>query len=153
MHQRLLMEARALAEEKRFDHALDLLAVDEQPGTQALRAEIYWQSGSWALSGQTAEQALGERYKDNTPLSDSERKTLMRAAVAYSLANDQASLDRIRGEFAPKMRGTPDAAGFAVVTQRIDLQGVAFRDAAAQLASIDTLKAFMQELQKTPIAK
>lgn len=153
MHQRLLMEARALTEQKRYDHALDLLAVDEQPDTQALRAEIYWQSGNWALAGQTAEQALGERYKDDKPLSDSERQTLMRAAVAYSLANDQTSLDRIRSEFAPKMRGTPDAAGFAVVTQRIDLQGVAFRDAAAQLASIDTLKAFMQDLQKTPLAK
>jgi hypothetical protein len=35
-----------------------------------------------------------------------------------------------------------------VVTQRIDMHGLAFRDAAAKVASIDTLKSFMQNLRK-----
>ena len=94
-----------------------------------------------------AEQSLGERYKDDKPLGDLEREEVMRAAVAYSLANDQASLDRLRTNFMPKMKGTPSAVGFAVVTERIDLQGVAFRDTAAKVASVDTLKMFMQEVQ------
>lgn len=146
-HQRLLMEARALTEEKRYDHALDLLAVDQQTDTQALRAEIYWKSGNWPLAAKAAEDALGERYKDDKPLSDLEREEVMRAAVSYSLANDQPSLDRVRANFMPKMKGSPSATGFAVVTERIDLQGVAFRDAAAKVASVDTLKMFMTELQ------
>jgi hypothetical protein len=146
-HQRLLMEARALTEEKRYDHALDLLAVDQQADTQALRAEIYWKSGNWPLAGKAVEDALGERYKDAAPLTDLEREEVMRAAVSYSLANDQGSLDRLRTNFMPKMKGTPNATGFAVVTERIDLQGVAFRDAAAKVASVDTLKMFMAELQ------
>ena len=44
-------------------------------------------------------------------------------AVAYSLANDEASLDRLRENFAPKMTGTPDASAFAVLSQSIDLHG------------------------------
>ena len=72
----------------------------------------------------------------------------MRAAVAYSLANDEASLDRLRDHFGPKMKASPDASAFAVVAQRIDAHGVAFRDAAAQIASIDTLQTFMKDFRK-----
>ena len=70
----------------------------------------------------------------------------MRAAVAYSLANDESSLERVRSNFGPKMAHSPDASAFAVVTQRIDMHGLAFRNAAAQVASIDTLQTFMKDL-------
>jgi len=144
-HQRLLMEARALAEQKHFDRALDLIAVDQQPDTVAMRAEIQWKSGNWPVAGKLAEESLGERYKDDKPLGDIERQTVMRAAVSYSLAGDQVSLDRLRNNFWAKMKASPDAATFTVVSERIDLQGVPFRDAAAKVASVDTLKAFMLE--------
>ncbi|MDR3525691.1 MAG: tetratricopeptide repeat protein [Rhizomicrobium sp.] len=147
-HQRLLMEARALADQKHFDRALDLIAVDQLPDTIAMRAEIYWKSGNWPVAGQKAEEALGERFKDDKPLSDTERECVMRAAVSYSLAGDQTSLDRLRSNFTPKMKASRDATAFAVVTERIDLQGIAFRDAAAKVASVDTLKAFMLDFSK-----
>ena len=69
-------------------------------------------------------------------------------AVAYSLANDEASLDRLRKNFTPKMTGTPDASAFTVLSQSIDLHGVAFREAAQQIASTDTLLAFMKDFSK-----
>ena len=72
-------------------------------------------------------------------------------AVAYSLANDEASLDRLRQHFAPKMQGTPDASPFAVLSQDIDLHGLAFRDAAAKIASVDTLQAFMKDFGKRQV--
>ena len=147
LHQRLLLEARALAEEKHWDQALDLIAVDQQPDTVRLRAEIYWQSGNWPQAGQSAEQALGERWNDAVPLTPDERQNAMRAAVAYSLANDETSLERLRTHFAAKMKGSPDANAFQVVSDRIDLHGLAFRNAAAQIASIDTLKAFMKDIK------
>ncbi len=71
----------------------------------------------------------------------------MRAAIAYSLANDETSLDRVRDHFGPKMRNTPDTNAFAVVTQNIDRQGLAFRETAAKLASIGTLEAFMKDFK------
>ncbi len=147
-HQRLLMEARALAEQKQWDQALELLAVDQAPDTQRLRADIYWQSSNWPLAAQTAEEALGTRWNEASPLTAEERQTAMRAAVAFSLANDEAGLDRLRTHFGVKMKASPDASAFAVVTQRIDLHGLAFRDAASQVASIDTLKTFMQDLRQ-----
>ncbi len=72
----------------------------------------------------------------------------MRAAIAYSLAGDETSLDRLRAHFGPKMKSSPDASAFAVVTQKIDTQGVAFRDMAGKIASVDTLEGFMQDFKK-----
>ena len=147
-HQRLLLEARAFAALKQWDNALDLIAVDPAADTARLRADIYWESGNWEIAAQNAEELLGARWSDATPLSTGEREDVMRAAVAYSLANDETSLDRLRAHFGSKMNASPDASIFAVVAQRIDGHGVAFRDAAARIASIDTLQAFMKDFRK-----
>ena len=147
-HERLLLEARALAALKQWDQALDLIAVDDAPDTRRLRADIYWESGNWAIAAQKAEQLLGKRWSDAEPLTAEERHEVMRAAIAYSLANDEASLERLRGHFAAKMKNSPDASAFDVVTQRIDTQGVAFRDVAGKIASIDTLETFMKDFRK-----
>ena len=147
-HQRALLEARSLAALKQWDQALDMIAVDEQPDTRQLRADIYWESGNWAVAGQKVEDLVGDRWSDANPLSSDERREIMRAAIAYSLANDETDLERLRAHFAAKMKASPDASAFAVVTQDIDSQGTAFRDQAAQIASIDTLETFMQDFRK-----
>jgi hypothetical protein len=69
----------------------------------------------------------------------------MRAAITYSLAGDQASLDRLRDHFTAKMSSGPDASAFTVVTQEIDSHGVAFRDLASKIASVDTFLAFKKD--------
>jgi tetratricopeptide (TPR) repeat protein len=147
-HARMLLEARSLAALKQWDQSLDLVAVDESPDTRQLRADIYWESGNWPAAGQKAEELVGDRWKDTTPLTADERRELMRAAIAYSLANDEASLDRLRTHFSGKMNASTDASAFTVVTQNIDLQGVAFRDLAGKIASVDTLETFMQDFKK-----
>ncbi len=147
-HQRNILQARALAALKQWDQALDMIAVDDQPDSRRLRADIYWESGNWAVAGQKTEELIASRWNDATPLSADERRSVMRAAIAYSLASDQPSLDRLRTHFAAKMKASPDASAFAVVTQNIDMQGVAFRDMAGQIASIDTLQTFMQDFKK-----
>lgn len=147
-HERIILEARAFAALKQWNNALDLIAVDDSSDTVRLRADIYWESGNWAIAGQKAEELLGERWNDTAPLTPLEREQVMRAAVAYSLSNDEASLDRLRDRFGPKMKASPDANAFTVLAQRIDAHGVAFRDAAAQIASIDTLQAFMRDFKK-----
>jgi hypothetical protein len=145
MHDRLILEARAFAALKQWDNALDLIAVDQSEDTKRLRADIYWESGNWAVAGQKAEEMLDTRWSDAAPLTATERSEVMRAAVAYSLANDEASLARLRAHFTPKMNGTPDANMFAVLSADIDQHGLAFRGAAAKIASVDTLQAFMKD--------
>ena len=148
MHQRMLLEARAFAALKQWDNALDLIAADQAEDTKRLRADVYWESGNWAVAGQKAEEMLDTHWSDAAPLTDTERAELLRAAVAYSLANDQVSLGRVRAHFMPKMKGTRDANLFAVLSADIDQHGLAFRDAAARIASVDTLQAFMKDFSK-----
>jgi hypothetical protein len=148
MRERMLLEARAFAALKQWDNALDLIAVDQSDDTKRLRADVYWESGNWALAGQKSEEILGNRWSDGSPLTDIERSQLLRTAVAYSLANDEASLARVRDRFAAKMKGTPDANLFQVLSADIDQHGLAFRDAAARIASLDTLEAFMKDFSK-----
>jgi tetratricopeptide (TPR) repeat protein len=147
-HARMILEARAFAALKQWDNALDLIAVDDQPDTRRLRADIYWESGNWEVAGQKAEELLGASWSDPAPLPDNDRILVLRMAVAYSLASDGDSLDRLRQHFAPKMQNTSDAKAFGVLSQQIDMHGVAFRDAAARIASVDTLQAFMKDFGK-----
>ena len=148
MHERMLLEARAFAVLKQWDNALDLVAVDQSDDTRRLRADIYWESGNWALAGQKTEELLNTRWSEPTPLTNEERGQLLRTAVSYSLANDEASLARVRDRFAAKMKGTPDETLFNVLSADIDQHGLAFRDAAARIASVDTLQAFMKDFTK-----
>jgi hypothetical protein len=148
MHERMILEARAFAALKQWDNALDLIAVDQGDDTKRLRADIYWEAGNWAIAGQKIEELLEARWSDAAPFSEAERGQVMRAAVAYSLANDETSLSRLREHFSAKMKGTPDANMFAVLSADIDQHGLAFRDAAAKIASVDTLGAFMKDFNK-----
>ena len=148
VHGRLILEARAFAALKQYDNAVDLIAVDESPESRQLRADIYWESGNWAVAGQKIEDMLTARAATPAPFSDAERTDVLRAAIAYSLANDEKSLERLGTAFMPRMKATPDANLFAVLIQPIDMHGLAFRDAAAKIASVDTLKSFMRDFQK-----
>jgi tetratricopeptide (TPR) repeat protein len=148
LHERMILEARAFAVLKQWDNALDLIAVDTAEDTKRLRADIYWESGNWAVAGQKSEEMLETRWSDAGPLSDADRAAVLRMTVAYSLANDEASLARVREHFAAKMKATPDANLFAVLSADIDAHGLAFRDAAAKIASVDTLQAFMKDFAK-----
>ncbi|MGN6515898.1 MAG: hypothetical protein ACTHLR_08660, partial [Rhizomicrobium sp.] len=87
----------------------------------------------------------GTSWSEPTALSDGDRVLVLRMAVAYSLANDGDSLNRLRQHFASKMQNTADAKAFSVLSQEIDMHGVAFRDAAARIASVDTLQSFMKD--------
>jgi hypothetical protein len=148
LHDRLLLEARGFAALKQWDNALDLIAVDNSPDTRRLRADIYWESGNWAVAGQKSEELLDTAWSDAAPLSQDQRAQVLRCAVAYSLADDEASLARIREHFTPKMKATPDANLFAVLAADIDAHGLAFRNAAAQIAQVDTLQSFMKAFDK-----
>jgi len=148
VHQRMILQARALAAVKQWDQALDMIATDDSSDSRQLRADIYWESGNWDIAGQKAEALAVPASADTKPLSDETRADVLRAAIAYSLANDEAGLDRLRKNFAARMGVSRDASAFAVVTQKLDTQDAEFRDMAGQIASVDTLEAFMKDFRK-----
>lgn len=147
--QRRLIEARALSELGRTDSAVGLLARMETADAVRLKAEAYWIGERWQMAGETFEQLLGESAAGKEPLSAVQRNDVLRSAIAFVLADDRLGLDRVRQKYDAKMAGTPDESAFVVVTRPLNRDSIAFRNLAREIASIDTLEAFLERFRKT----
>ena len=100
--QRRLIEARAWIQLNQLDHAAEILGTDSTVEGTALRAEVAWRKRDWATAGKTFESSLGERWRiPEQPLAPEDESKLLRAAVAYSLALDDAGLERLRERYQP----------------------------------------------------
>jgi hypothetical protein len=145
--QRNLIEARALADLHMYDEAIDLIATDLSTEADRLRADVYWDAQRWPDAAAKIEAMLAARYEGFTPLTEIERADLMRACVAYSLAGDTASLERLRTRFGAKMAQSPDAKAFAVMTQAPDVTGDDYKNLVKRVSSADTLAAFLTDFR------
>lgn len=143
--QRRLVEARALSDSGRTNTALELLSTMSGSDALRLKADVLWKAKRWREAGERLEALLGSRWQDAVPLDDQERQDVLRIGIAYALANDQLSLDRLRGKYRTQMAASPQAHTFDVVTQPIQSQGGEFRDVARTIASLDTMRQFLQE--------
>ncbi|MBN9671393.1 hypothetical protein [Roseibium aggregatum] len=146
--QRNIVEARALTESGRPDLALELVRNMRGSDVDRLRADTFWAAESWRDAGEQLEAMHGSRWSDNIPLDDLERRDILRAAIAYSLAGDQLSLERLQTKYMGKMADSPEALAFEIVTRPVASQGVEFLEVANRLAEIDSLETFLQEYRR-----
>lgn len=146
--QRNIVEARALTESGRPDLALELVRNMRGSDVDRLRADTFWAAESWRDAGEQLEAMHGSRWSDNIPLDDLERRDILRAAIAYSLAGDQLSLERLQTKYMSKMSDSPEAMSFEVVTRPIEAQGVEFLEVANRLADVDSLETFLKEYRR-----
>ena len=115
--ERRALEARALMDLGRFDHALEVLGDDASPAALEVRAEVLWKQENWAGAGALYERLLGDRHLDAaTPLSAADETRLIRAGVGYSLGKDDAGLSRLAQRYAPfvEKARSPDALRIAL---------------------------------------
>ncbi len=147
---RFILEARALSEMGRVDLAMDMINGYEGQEVTQLRADILWHAERWQPAAEALELAVGERWQHETSLDDLARKNVMRAAIAYVRANDNLGLERLRARFLSKMKTTPDARAFDVVTAPVitPSEGEAFRDVVRSVAAIDSLNSFLEDYKK-----
>ncbi len=146
--QRNIIEARAMTESGRPDLALELVRNMRGADVDRLRADTFWKAQSWREAGEQLEAMYGSRWSDNIPLEQIERDDILKAAIGYSLAGDQLSLDRLRTKYAKKMADSPQSASFEVVTRPVAAQGVEFLDVVKGIAATDTLDTFLQEYRR-----
>jgi tetratricopeptide (TPR) repeat protein len=144
---RLMIEARALSDIGRHDFALEVIAGLEGRETLRLRADIYWASRQWQKAAEHIELLYGDRWKSFEPLTDTERADMLRAGVAYALADDKIGIARLRDKYAAKMAQGPDGRAFDVVTGGLGPSSLEFREVARIVASGDTLQGFLRELK------
>lgn len=152
---RQLIEARALASLKQYELALDLLSEINGPKAEDLRAEVYWESQNWDAAGQATEaiaEATSAGHAATLALSDDVRFNVMRSAIAYSMGGNDKGLARLRAKFGARMASSVDGSAFAVVSDPIETSGVAFRQLAGRVASINMIERFVTSLKDDPIS-
>ena len=135
--ERRALEARALTELGRYDHALEILGNDNRAAARDVRAEILWKQQSWGPAAAIYEAQLGDRHRETAiPLTADEENRLIRAGVGYSLAENATALDRLARNyqgFADKAR-SPGAVRLALA----GLDGVDGLGSTRDLASLST---------------
>jgi tetratricopeptide (TPR) repeat protein len=98
--ERRALEARALMDLGRFDHALEVLGADASPEARDVRAEVFWKQQNWAGAAALYEGLLDDRFRNPAALTIAEEARLIRAGVGYSLANDSVALSRLSRNYS-----------------------------------------------------
>lgn len=140
--QRRVLEARALVDVGRYDLALDMLAGMGGRDTELLRIDAYWKARRYREAAESIE-TLYTADIDRGSLTPVARMNVVKAAVGYVLANDQLGLSRLRNRFSDIMSRAPEWPMFAFVTDTVDTSAEEFRILARQIASVDSLNAFL----------
>lgn len=146
--QRRILEARALIDAGRAQLALDLLNNMDGRDAEALRIEAYWKDKRYRDASEQIEFVYSSDGVPET-LGLSARKQILRAAVGFVLANDRIGLARLRNKFTPVMEPTPEWPMFDFVTELVTQSSADFRQLASEVASTDTLSAFLQSYRET----
>ncbi|WGM30138.1 hypothetical protein [Brevundimonas sp. NIBR11] len=146
--ERRALEARALMDLGRFDHALETLDGDRSPEAQQVRADIFWKQENWAGAAALYEARLGDRFKDTArALTPDEESRVIRAGVGYSLARDAGALGRLSRNYAPFEERAKSGAAM-----RIALDGLNGMDGGAQsfaglTAGADTFAGWVNQMK------
>ncbi|MDO8534831.1 MAG: hypothetical protein Q7S17_08850 [Xanthobacteraceae bacterium] len=141
--QRLLIEARALSDTGRHDGALELINNLTGPEADRLRADIAWAAKNWREAGERIEKLLGERWKNDAPLSETERHDVLRAVLAFALGNESIWLSRLREKYADKMGAGSESKVLTMVSSPEGTNAKTLAQAAKALSAFDSLGNFL----------
>lgn len=145
--QRLVLEARALSDTGRHDLALEVVSGMSGREVERLKADIYWSGKRWRQAAEQIERLYGERWRDFAPLSEPERADILRAGIAYALAEDALGLDRFRQRYLPKMSETPDQRAFEIVTMPYADANPDFKEVAKTAGNSNPLDGLLREMR------
>ncbi|WP_082510984.1 MULTISPECIES: hypothetical protein [Methylobacterium] len=145
---RALLRARALSDLSRTDLALETIEGETGADAERLRADILWTGRRWREAGEAHEALVGDAWRRRAPLDDAARTDVLRAAIAYGLASETLSLERLRAKFAGPMAESVDARTFALLSQFNATRTAGFREIAQKATSAQTLQAFLSEYRK-----
>lgn len=140
--QRRILESRALIDAGRQELALELISKLDGKDADILRVDGYWKSKNYAMASELLE-VLNAPVEGLTQLSQPARMSVVKAAVGFVLAGDKLGLSRIRSKFSEQMANSAEWPLFEYVTRDIAPQSVEFRKVAREVASADSLDAFL----------
>lgn len=154
-NERRLIEARAWAAVGRYDSALEIIERDTTREGGDLRAEIAWKQKNWAAAGPMLEKALGDRWKNPAALTSEEEGKLLRTGVAYSLAGDDAALERLNRQYQGFYEGARNPEALRVALSGLPTSRLSIADLGRTTADNEAFFGWvgkMKERFRTPNA-
>jgi tetratricopeptide (TPR) repeat protein len=148
---RRVIQARALIALGRYDDAREILESDRSADAQDVRADLAWQTHDWPGAGKLLEVSLGPRFRSTQPLDAADSGKLLRAAIAYSLAGDQAGLARLRDRYGKLAEGSPDPNMLKVALAGT-ADGAASEAPTQALADADAFAGWVQAMKTRLLA-
>jgi hypothetical protein len=136
---RMLLKARALADQGQSNEALALLNDDQFPEGLSLKADVLWRQNRWP-EAVVALQKLAVDYRDQGqndvkgPLPD----LVLKMAIAMSLDDNKKGLGLLVSEYGDYMGKTPRAEAFNLITKP---------SRGSSLADLETLKSQVGEVE------
>ena len=137
---RRLLEARSLAALERWDPALELLERARERAAQELRADILWKTERWADAGAAYRALLPSGV-----FSAADGENALRAAIAYSFAQNNAALQSLAGLHGASVARTPSGGAFAAIVERRTAAAVPLDRLGAELDEATALERFMDD--------
>ncbi|HTK35684.1 MAG TPA: endoglucanase [Caulobacteraceae bacterium] len=145
---RRMLEARAWLQLGQFDHATEILGKDASSEAQEVRAEIAWKQHSWTDAGKTLEIRLGDRWKQDAPLTPDEETKLLRAGAAYSLAGDEQALTRLRTRYAKFGDGARAPEAMKVALSGGAAGALTASDFSRAVSDVDSFAGWVERMKK-----
>jgi tetratricopeptide (TPR) repeat protein len=146
--QRRMIEARAWLALNQNDHALELVDKDKSPDADVVRAEVAWRTRNWPQVGALLEKSLGDRWKNPQPLAPEQEAMLLRAGVAYSMASDDAGLERLRCHFESFVTQARSADALRVALAGPEAMPALTRDFGKVAADTDLFAAWVERMKQ-----
>lgn len=142
--QRRMIEAAALAELGRTDHAAELIEFDTSADASRLRTEFYMRANNWTQAAQNARATLPTVKSVFEP---EEAGEVLRTAVATSMARDRAGLNDLVTRYGDVMAKSAYAEAFKVVTDPGIPDPAALQTAVASLTGGSPYNGLMKRLR------
>ncbi len=153
LNERRLLRARALSQQGKYDAALGLLENNESVPARILKADITMRAQRWPEAAKALLEVIGPPPKAGDLLTEEQAGWLVNCAIALSLAEDRAGIDRLAIDYGAAMAGTSQKDMFRVLT-RPD-KSTPMKDIAAaqsKIAEVDMFRGFLDTYRGKPSA-
>lgn len=141
--ERRMIEIRALVELGQYEEADVMLEGVSGEVAENLRSDIYWKTEDWTSVVGHGYERLGQRWSDSEELTDGERQSVLRIAVALALDEDDLGLENLRAQYGVHMEDGLFADAFELITAKEIKTGSDIRELTQTIASVDRLETFM----------
>jgi hypothetical protein len=145
--QRRILEARSLIDAGREELALDLISKLKGKDADYLRVDSYWKAKNYAQASELLE-VLNTPAAGAPQMTQDQRMSVVKAAVGFVLAGDKLGVSRLRSKFSDQMAQSSEWPLFEYVTRDIEVQSTEFRKLAQDIASADSLDAFINSYRE-----